>query len=39
MDLGLGYKMTCRELDQDHAYIILYKFSKFLIPIFFIEEN
>jgi hypothetical protein len=23
VDLGVGYKVTCKESDQDHVYIIL----------------
>jgi hypothetical protein len=28
MDLGKGYKVTCKESDKDHVYIVLYKLRK-----------
>jgi hypothetical protein len=32
-----GYKVTCKESDQDLIYIILYKFSKLAFMNFYIE--
>jgi hypothetical protein len=38
VDIVTGYKVTCKESDQDHVYIILYKFSKVWIPEFLYRE-
>jgi hypothetical protein len=34
MALETGYKVTCKDLYQDHVYICLYEFSKVWIPRF-----
>jgi hypothetical protein len=38
MDLGTGYKVACKESDQDHVCIILYRFCKVWIPDFLYKE-